>query len=939
MNRIRLLIASLFLSGISATARAQQISESDFRTASHPRIFVTADEKPLILQKIKEVSWAKKLYEDLKAEVDPILAIHRQQPGYVISRMQMHWEPGRRYTHFYTEGNFIPRREGNAKYPTVRVTYGRAASHSVPLAPLDKIIPYGDGSLTKPETVERGIVKITDSSMNTLSQLGQTLPYDTVPFHQTGLGTETVNRAFIHLAWKSSILYYLTGDKSYAKLSADILWNFVRGASQQEQVNPDWEKKTGKPAFNGYLSFETLGDTRHFATLPLAYDMIYDYLYREYFESDQFTKGIPGEMWAPAHTEGKEWALQRFEIMFKRLIDNKLNRGGGLVGNWNTNEHQSAMLYALALDTDETYADGKGRAYYVNKLIYGPTTPTHGAYVDVLRGNISPATGLWPEAPGGYGQGAISQLIRFGFIYYKNGIDLLSTDPLLNKMSGSMPQMLFPNGYVTNYGDASYAPINTDQLELMLAYSHDKQDASREAQFARLMKYSKGRSFVNEFYFSLFFYLPEIPQVQGEPELARTSYSSVYSLLFGRNNAANYKDALAFTLMGFGKDTGHRQPNGMNMELYGRGHILAPDQGIGQDYWSHDTHEYKINVAGHNTVSPNGKGADNSMPQNLEIVCAEPAVIDGEAPLTEISPNHQFVDALNHFHTKELKAEQRRLLSIVRTSPETGYFIDIFRSTVVQGSNEYHDYIYHNMGTGFEMLDSQGRQLKMTSLPLDTLSGKGYGYFETLGSLKTKENFGADFHLGVDDTHMRMFMLGGEGRTVYQMNSLFNHRYYEPSLRTLPVPAVLVRQKGEAWDRPFVAIYEPYGNGAQAQIKSVYQGKTLEQKGVAKLSVERIRQGWTDHIIHSVEPKAEADYMGIRFKGTYTVVSLDGEKPQSLYIGNGTSFRMRNLEVTSASGEPFNACFEWQDAGWSYTSDKELTIVTPYRVRRNDLRK
>lgn len=90
--------------------------------------------------------------------------------------------------------------------------------------------------------------------------------------------------------------------------------------------------------------------------------------------------------------------------------------------------------------------------------------------------------------------------------------------------------------------------------------------------------------------------------------------------------------------MGFGKDTGHRQPNGMNMELYGRGHILAPDQGVGQDYWGADTHEYKINVAGHNTVSPNGKGADNNMPQNLEIVHAEPVVIDGKAPDYEVSP-------------------------------------------------------------------------------------------------------------------------------------------------------------------------------------------------------------------------------------------------------------------------------------------------------------
>ena len=163
------------------------------------------------------------------------------------------------------------------------------------------------------------------------------------------------------------------------------------------------------------------------------------------------------------------------------------------------------------------------------------------------------------EAPAGYGQGSISQLIRFGFIYYKNGIDLLSKDPLLNKMSGSMPQMLFPNGYVTNYGDASYAGINTDQLELMMAYSKEKKDTLREKQFAALMKYAKKRELINEFYYSLFFYLPELPMVKSEPKLERTSYSSVYSLIFERNNAPDYRDALAFTLMGFGKDTGHRQ--------------------------------------------------------------------------------------------------------------------------------------------------------------------------------------------------------------------------------------------------------------------------------------------------------------------------------------------------------------------------------------------
>lgn len=926
--KIHFLMSTLFVASSFLSATAQQVKESDFRTIAHPRVFVTTDDKQAIRNKIETVEWANNIYESLKAEVDPIVAIHRENPNYVISRMQMHWEPGQRYTHFYTAGNFIPRREGNAKYPTVRVTYGRAASNSVPLAPLDKIIPYGNGSLTKPSNQQRGIVKLTDANVNVLSQLGQETCYDTVPFTQTGLGTETTNRGFIHLAWKASILYYLTGEKDYAKLSADILWNFVRGASQQEQVNPNWETKNDDVCSNGYLSFETLGDTRHFSTLPLAYDMIYNYLHDEYFELSQFKKGIPGELWAPAHTEGKKWALERFEIMFKRLIENKLNRGGALHGNWNTNEHQSAMLYALALDEDNTYADGKGRAYYVSRLVYGPTTKTHGAYLDVLRANISPVTGLWPEAPAGYGQGSIAQLVRFGFIYYKNGLDFLSKDPLLNKASGSMKQMLFPNGYVTNFGDASYSTMNTEQLELLMAYSHDKKDTVQERKFAELMKYAKNRNLDNEFYYSLFFYLPEVPQINNEPKLARTSYSSVYSLIFGRNNASNYKDALAFTLMGFGKETGHRQPNGMNMELYGRGHVLAPDQGVGQDYWGVDTHEYKINVAAHNTVSPNGKGADNSMPQNLEIMHAEPAVIDGGEPSTEISQNHQYVDVVNHFYTKEIKAEQRRMLSIIRTSPQTGYFVDIFRSEVIEGDNKYHDYIYHNMGIKSEMFSSSGKPLQLTAIPLDTLSGKGYSYLKTLGSLVTNNAFFIDFHLGVDDTHMRMFMPGEEKRMVYQLNSLFNHRYYEPSLRKLPVPALLVRQQGEAWNKPFIAVYEPYGNGAEATIKSVFVDETVSQEGIAKLTVQHKQEGRIDYIIHSITPENEAEYMGIRFKGTYCVVSFKNNTPISVYIGNGKSFSMNELTVSSASGEPFNALFELENGVLLHHSDKEVIYST-----------
>ena len=86
----------------------------------------------------------------------------------------------------------------------------------------------------------------------------------------------------------------------------------------------------------------------------------------------------------------------------------------------------------------------------------------------------------------------------------------MSKDPLLSKASGSMTQMLFPNGYVTNFGDATYATMNTEQLELMMAYWHDKKDSLQERKCAEWMKYAPQRNLHNEFYYALFFYLPEM---------------------------------------------------------------------------------------------------------------------------------------------------------------------------------------------------------------------------------------------------------------------------------------------------------------------------------------------------------------------------------------------------------------------------------------------
>ena len=61
------------------------ISEKDFRTNTHPRIFVTMDDKQAIQAKIELVNWARDIYEALKADVDPIIAMH-QDTWFLVCR-------------------------------------------------------------------------------------------------------------------------------------------------------------------------------------------------------------------------------------------------------------------------------------------------------------------------------------------------------------------------------------------------------------------------------------------------------------------------------------------------------------------------------------------------------------------------------------------------------------------------------------------------------------------------------------------------------------------------------------------------------------------------------------------------------------------------------------------------------------------------------------
>mgnify|MGYP007099869259 CR=1 FL=1 len=125
------------------------------------------------------------------------------------------------------------------------------------------------------------------------------------------------------------------------------------------------------------------------------------------------------------------------------------------------------------------------------------------------------------------------------------------------------------------------------------------------------------------------------------------------------------------------------------MELYGKGYVLGPDAGIGLYLYSGlDYLEYYSQFPSHNTVCVDGISSYPVMKSNHAFR------VNSCFTGTGIKERRSFIRlhiVKVYFREPESCADQTRLTSIVTTGPETGYYVDIFRSRKVQGGDKMHD--------------------------------------------------------------------------------------------------------------------------------------------------------------------------------------------------------------------------------------------------------
>ncbi len=198
------------------------------------------------------------------------------------------------------------------------------------------------------------------------------------------------------------------------------------------------------------------------------------------------------------------------------------------------------------------------------------------------------------------------------------------------------------------------------------------------------------------------------------------------------------------------------------------------------------------------------------------------------------------------FTEPETQAQQQRTNIVVKTSKSGGFYVDIFRSRLPKGQElmepEFHDYFYHNLGQQMRLTDTEGQDFNLQ--PTEELAFAGghisaYSYLYNKKTVTTDKEAKATFDVlltgkDIDDVKahngsritMTMWMEGAPQRELFTALSPVNLEYERMKgqpydIGHQPVLTFVARQHGEAWDRPFVAVFEPSSEKEPSEIQSV----------------------------------------------------------------------------------------------------------------------
>ena len=850
-----------------------QIRLPETFSTTHPRIKESADAKTIA---------------QYHSNVDAYVDQHTKDPKWMVCRLQMYWKT--KSTQVYIKGGVYDHADGTAPVATVRFPGARDNTTIYGNLKLEDLQPYEDDP--------RGTLMINRSKPDK--------PVEWADIAKTGRNIEAINTNIMRLAAESGRLYGQTQDEKYARFAFDLFDTYMTGMYYRKE--PVDISHGHHQTITGLSTFEVIQEVAMLNHLTSLYDNLFHYI----------TKKQPGKK-------------KLYTDTFKKWADVQLKNGVAF-NNWNLMQAKNVLMIALVLEQNKHYQDKKGTEYYMNQVL-NENSERQWSIVKVMNEGYDPATGIWNESAG-YSAGVLHDFTGYVNWFDENfNYDLLPQMPVLEKATLAEAQYIFPNGYTTGFGDTHYHQLSTRSAMQLVQNARKNGKKQQEEKFTRFIKtIDTHHSKIEKRHTTTDSTLSTSVAAGKIEDYVSPVFSAPNVSYFAQRNGMDPRNGMMVAMAG--SKGNHMHANGISMEIYGKGLILGPDGGIGTSYFQQDYAEYYSQFPAHNTVAVDGISSYPVMKSNhgFEVLSSYPKSEQKSGYFPKVTFGELY------FLEPETQSDQNRLTSIIRTGDSTGYYIDIFRSKRKDGKDKIHDYFYHNLGGELLLTSNSGKPLDLK--PTEKLSFAGghlfaYDYFWDKKSITTSKDFNAAFKVDIPGRErivMNLWMKGSPDREIFAVKappskSFRNNLMIPDTIAKLPLSTIIARQAGEAWNRPFVAVYEPATQKTGRSITSI-EAFTPPDVSADFVGLEVKSKGGIVDFIFSSSKEELVVYDSIKVQATFAIASMVKQNLHNyLFLGKGRLLHFHQFGIRSDSTA--TAVFHTKGNDMYYSADQPTVLTLP----------
>lgn len=713
----------------------------------------------------------------------------------------------------------------------------------------------------------------------------------------------SAHASILNNASYAAMIYYISGEEKYAQFSADILWYYI------EQLAPRTPDKTA-------MSGNYFADPRTgYLQFAIAYDFMVNYLKKP--ETRVYQKSSGSKI--SFDNSKAQKAVHNIAVNALGEFTGRDTRYGRVVSNHPILTAPGVLFNILCVEDDAE----RERLF---DIFWSTGTRRQNSFTKTVL-PIFGDQGIWPE-PVSYSFMPNVTLVLNMVDRLKPELNVLNNYTKILDGNFLFDNLRHPNRTFVRFGDSKR---KSDQTSKIYRYTHNF--ASRKglnnyvqkAEIALRQGYDAVGGYTpnigistyeNLDAFEQLFWATDIPNtIDGEIDFEKPTVIIKHAgVALQRNLVKENNEDFGLTGIIGGAHYVHSHATGITMELYGANYIMAPGAGLPNtvaDRKLAEHTDYFWRHAGNNTMIVNGTthgiqpgswNSDSFLWMNTTVnEAAEPKHLEDP-----INPNFSF--ATQFLDDKVNNDQQKRTLSTIRTSETTGYYFDLFRSKSL-GENNFHDYIYHNIGdaTNIMTMDSETLSVSPTDRYQndigDLRNSPGWRFFEdTKVTQSTDAAVKVRFDLNETNTYMNMFAPSGVSREYTKALGPAT-REAKGGYINKKTQILAIRQQGEAWNKPYVYIFEP-SKSTNTSVKSVEHlyrdnvivGAKVESQIDDKVIIDYILTQEDATKVLSISD------LGINFTGHFAIIrsEQDFEKALiTLYIGEGKSlsFGEHSLQV------------------------------------------